>query len=175
MAELTTALNILSTFALIGALAFTGLQVRTANRVRAEQAALSIIHAIQTDEWARNLNMLSRIPPGATADQIDALGPEIKEALELYGMRLETIGYMVFRGFVSLETMDQLLGGITVIMWLRIKPWVERDRERTTSPRQYEWFQWLAERLEEAHTREHVVPAFIRHAGWKQSDARPAT
>ncbi len=77
MVELTTILNIISTIALIGALAFTGLQVRTANRVRAEQAALSIIHAIQTDEWAHNLNSLIRIPSGATAAQIDALGPEI--------------------------------------------------------------------------------------------------
>src|ERR1700722_122484 len=102
MAELTTVLNILSTFALIGALVFTGLQVGTANRVRAEQAALSIIHAIQTDEWARTLNILTRIPPGATAAQIDALGLEIKESIEQYGMRLETIGYMGFRGFVSI-------------------------------------------------------------------------
>jgi hypothetical protein len=174
MAELTTALNILSTFALIAALAFTGLQVRTANRVRAEQAALSIVHAIQTDEWARNLNILTRIPPGVTAAQIDTLGPEIKEAVEQYGMRLETIGYMVFRGFVSLETMEQLLGGITVIVWLRIKPWVEQDRVLTSSPRQYEWFQWLAERFEDRQTRERL-PAFVRHAHWKQSDARPAT
>jgi hypothetical protein len=175
MAELTAALNILSTFALIGALAFTGLQVRTANRVRVEQATLSIIHAIQTEEWARTLGVLTQIPPDATADQIDALGPVIKGSLEQYGMRLETIAYMVFRGFVSVETIEQLLGGITVIMWLRIKRWVERDRERTSSPRQYEWFQWLVERLEDRQRHLDAVPAYVRHANWKQTDARPAT
>jgi hypothetical protein len=175
MVELTATLNIISALALIGALAFTGLQVRTANRVRAEQAALSLIHALQTDEWARTLNILTSIPAGVTAAQIDALGPEIKASLEQYGMRLETIGYMVFRGFVGVEILDQLIGGITVIVWSRVKPWVERDRERTTNALQYEWFQWLAERLEERHRKLDRVPAYIRHANWKQSDARPAT
>ncbi|HEY5048925.1 MAG TPA: hypothetical protein VII49_13000 [Rhizomicrobium sp.] len=176
MAELTTVLNIISTFALIGALAFTGLQVRTANRVRAEQAALAIIHAIQSEAWARTLSILSSIPSGASAAQIDAQGPDVTRAIEEYGLRLETVGYMVFRGFIGIETIDQLLGGITAILWLRIKPWAERDRKQTANPRQYEWFQWLAERLEDRHRLlSDADPAYVRHADWKQSDARPTT
>ena len=43
--DLASALNLVSTITLIGALIFTGLQVRTANRARREQAAVT---AIQT-------------------------------------------------------------------------------------------------------------------------------
>jgi hypothetical protein len=173
MTEMTTFFDFLSSFALIGALIFTGLQVRTANRVRAEQAALSIIHAVQTEEWTRTVNILTKIPSGLTAVQIDALGPEFTKALEDYGIREETFGYMVFRGFVSVETVDQLFGGLTVILWARIKPWAERARERMANPKMYEWVQWLAERLEDQHRGRDVEPAFKKHANWKQSDARP--
>jgi hypothetical protein len=114
MAELTAALNVLSTFALIGALAFTGLQVRAANRVRAEQAALSITHHSRHPDRRMGTHSEYADPdsPDASADQIDALGVVIKEAVEQYGMRFETIGYMVFRGFVSVETIEQLLGAL---------------------------------------------------------------
>jgi hypothetical protein len=37
--DLATALNLISTLTLIGALIFTGLQVREANRARRDQAA----------------------------------------------------------------------------------------------------------------------------------------
>lgn len=173
MTTLTTVLNFLSAFALIGALIFTGLQVRTANRVRAEQAALALIHTIQTDEWALNVNILTRLPSGVTAEQIDALGRDVTKAIEEYGIRAEPIGYMVFRGFVSIETVDQFIGGATVNMWARIKPWAERHREQVENPKMYEWVQWLAERLEEQHKTVDMAPAYIKHSKWKQSDARP--
>ncbi len=48
MSDMTTILNVVSTFTLIGALVFTGLQVRTANRARAERATLAIIEVARS-------------------------------------------------------------------------------------------------------------------------------
>lgn len=174
MEQLATVLNILSTITLIGALIFAGLQVRTANRVRAEQAALAIVSAVQSEGWTHAVSMVTRIPPDLTAEGIDALGPEMRHAIEDYGVRIETIGYMVFRGIVALDTVEQLLGGIISLFWSRVRTWVEHDRAETTSPRQYEWVQWLAEQLEKRHTGKNAVPAYLAHADWKQRDARPA-
>ena len=173
MPDLAAALNIVSTLALIGALVFAGLQVRTANRGRAEQAALAFINGIQSEGWTHALSLVLRVPAGLTAEEIDALGPEVGNAIEEYGVRIETVGYMVFRGIVALETVEQLLGGIVTLYWSRVKPWIERDRKRTTSYRQYEWVQWLAEQLEERRSGLTAEPAYIKHSGWKQSDARP--
>jgi len=169
--DLTATLNILSTLTLIAALIFAALQVRAANRTRAEQAALAIVGAVQSEAWTASLRLLVRLPPGVTPDEIDHMDPRVAEAIAEHGVRLETVGYMVFRGLVSLETVDEMIGGITLVMWSRIKPWVERDRVRTTSPRQYEWLQWLCERLQERHRTTPVEPAFFRHAGWKEADA----
>jgi len=47
-------------------------------------------------------------------------------------------------------------------------------RKRTGSVRQFEWFAWSAERLVERCAKDRPAPAYVSHASWKQSDARPA-
>ena len=157
-----TLLSAISSFAVVGALIFAALQVRVANRTRAEHAAISIVEAAQSDAWTRGLNQLHRIPEGASAEQIDALGPEVTDAIEQVGIRVETIGYMVWRGIVDIAMVDDLFGGILIFWWSRIRPFAERDRERTSNPKSYEWFQWLAERLTERRQSHPAVPAYLR-------------
>ena len=158
-----TALSVISSVAVVGALIFTALQVRVANRTRAEHAAITIVQAAQTEGWTNGFRQIQRIPEGATAEQIDALGPEVIDALEQVGIRVETIGYMVWRGIVDIEMAEELYGGIIVFWWSRIRPYVERDRERTSNPKSYEWFQWLAESIEQRTPSAGVVPAYERY------------
>lgn len=160
--DVATALSAISSFAVFGALIFAALQVRVANRTRAEHAAITIVEAAQSEAWTRGLNQLHRIPPGATADQIDTLGAEITDAVEQVGIRVETIGYMVWRGIVDIQMVDDLFGGIVIFWWSRIKPFAERDRERTSNPKSYEWFQWLADRLTERRQQGASIPAYER-------------
>ena len=160
--DTATLLSALSSFAVVGALIFAALQVRVANRTRAEHAAISIVEAAQSDAWTCGLNQLHRIPANATAEEIDALGPELTDAIEQVGIRVETIGYMVWRGIVDIAMVDDLFGGVVIFWWSRIKPFAERDRERTSNPKSYEWFQWLAERLEDRRRDRPPVPAYLR-------------
>lgn len=157
-----TLLSAISSFAVVGALILAALQVRVANRTRAEHAAISIVEAAQSDAWTRGLNQLHRIPAGATAEQIDELAREVSDAIEQVGIRVETIGYMVWRGIVDIGMVDDLFGGIVIFWWSRIQPFAEWDRERTSSPKSYEWFQWLAERLTERWRVHTAVPAYLR-------------
>jgi hypothetical protein len=159
-----TALSIISSAAVVGALIFTALQVRVANRTRAEHAAITIVQAAQTEGWTKGFRQIQRIPEGATAEQIDALGPDVIDALEQVGIRVETIGYMVWRGIVDIEMAEELYGGIIVFWWSRIRPYVERDRQRTSNRKSYEWFQWLAESIEQRRHGAGVVPAYERYA-----------
>lgn len=161
--ETATILNAVSSLAVVGALIFTALQVRVASRTRAEHAAISIVEAAQSEAWTRGLNQLHRIPDNATADLIDSLGAELVDAIEQVGIRVETIGYMVWRGIVDIAMVDDLFGGIVIFWWSRIRPFAERDRERTSNPKSYEWFQWLAERLAERRQTRPAVPAYLRN------------
>jgi hypothetical protein len=160
--DTATILSAVSSFAVVGALIFAALQVRVANRARAEHAAISIVEAAQSDAWTRGLNQLYRIPEGASAEQIDALGPELTNAIEQVGIRVETTGYMVWRGIVDAGMVDDLFGGIVIFWWSRIRPFAERDRLRTSNPKSYEWFQWLAEQLSERRLGRSAVPAYLR-------------
>jgi hypothetical protein len=164
--DIQTALNGFSTAALIGALIFAALQVRAANRARSEQAAITIVTTAQSDAWTRALNLLVQLPEGATIEQIDAAGPDVVKAIEEIGIRVETIGYMVFRRIVTLDMVDELIGGVIVVWWLRIEAFAERDRARTSNPKSYEWVQWLAERLMERRGAAGSSPAYEKHADW---------
>ena len=90
-------LNIASTIALIGALVFAALQVRVSNRMRAEQAALAIVEAIQSEGSSHSLGVIIHLPDGIAPEDIDARGPACVQAIEDYGVRIETVGYIVFR------------------------------------------------------------------------------
>ncbi len=79
--DFANALNLVSTVTLIGALVFTGMQVRAANRARREQAAVTAIQTTALSEnSARILELLGQLPEGASASMIDNLDAEAQAA-----------------------------------------------------------------------------------------------
>jgi hypothetical protein len=109
--DLATALNLISALTLIGALIFTGLQVREATRARRDQAAVTVLQTALSENSARMLDLFGEIPENAPAQLINDFDQETKRAILEFGLRLEVIGYMVFRNFVDLETANDLVSG----------------------------------------------------------------
>ena len=142
-------LNLVSTVTLIGALVFTGMQVRTANRARREQAAVTAIQtAALSENSARILELLGQIPEAASAAEIDNLDAEAKRQILEFGLRIEVTGYMVFHGMVDLEVVNDLGGGAILGFWSRAKSWSEERRKRTGQQEFLEWCEWLATQIE---------------------------
>src|SRR5437773_665169 len=110
--DLASVLNVISTIAIVGALIFTALQVRAANQTRQDQAAIAVIQTTQNENWTRALRLIFSLPRDAGLDQIIESGPDAEQALFELSIRLETIGYMVFCQIVSLEAVDNLIGGV---------------------------------------------------------------
>jgi hypothetical protein len=165
--EISTLLNILSTVALVGALIFAALQVRSGNRLREEQAAFTLIDAALNAVLAQPADLLSDVSPDTTAAELDAYPPEVNRAIQEIGFRIEIVGYLVYRRVVPLQSVQELMGGMIAYWWARIRPFAERDRERTGNPRLYEWVQWLAERVSDRRTDIPSEPAYIAHADWR--------
>src|SRR5437667_11202957 len=87
--DFASALNLVSTVTLIGALVFTGLQVRAANRARREQMAVTVIEtAALSENSARFLELLSEIPDGPSADLIENLDAGAEPTNYALGFRL---------------------------------------------------------------------------------------
>jgi hypothetical protein len=166
--DLATLLNAISTLAIVLALVFTGLQVRLGNLSRVDQAAIAVIQASQSDNWTRALDLLSVLPAEARPEDIERAGPQIAHAVFEFGVRLETTAYLVYLRLVSMEIIDDLMGGVTLVYWARAKRWAERERTRTGNPKFLEWCEWLADRIAERRATRGHEPAHVRHRGWRE-------
>ena len=172
--DFASLLNLVSTITLIGALIFTGLQVRAANRARREQAAVTVIEtAALSENSARFLELLSEIPESASATTIDNLDPETKRQIFLFGLRVEVIGYMVFHGLVDVQTVNDLAGGAILSFWSRAKNWSEERRKRTGHDEFLEWCEWLASQITQYRAIRPYTPAYLRSAGRGRSPIGP--
>lgn len=164
--DFATALSLISTVTLIGALLFAGLQVRAANRARRDQAAIAVIQSAQSETWSRAANLVRGLPEGAEGSDPAKMEPEVEAALFTLGLRLEAIGYMVFERLVELDAVDELMGGFTLAFWSRAEAWVKKMRVDRRDPKVFEWCEWLAMRIVERRAKTTSPPAYLRE-GWK--------
>jgi hypothetical protein len=161
--DLASLLNLVSTVTLIGALIFTGLQVRAANRARREQAAVTVIQtAALSENSARILELLGEIPENASAAEIDRLDADRRRQILEFGLRLEIIGYMVSHGMVDLQIVNDLGGGAILGFWSRAKNWSQERRKRTGEAEFLEWCEWLATQIAQFRASRAYVPAYAR-------------
>jgi hypothetical protein len=166
--DLAIWLNVISTLAIVAALIFTAVQVRQANLKRRDQAAITLMQTVQSEGWTRMLDLIGKLPKSAQISDIEAAGPDIQRAIIDFSIRLETLGYMVFRKNVDLQTVDDLIGGVTLALWSRGKCWIHRERELTATPKYGEWCEWLADRVAERREKLGHDPAYTRYTDWRE-------
>jgi hypothetical protein len=166
--DLASVLNLISTIVIVAALIFTAMQVRQGNVKRRDQAAITLIQTAQSTGWTRALDLIGKLPGNTQPSDIERAGAEVERALFEFGVRLETIGYMVFRRNVDLETVDDLIGGVTLMFWPRAKARSERERRRTENPKFLEGCKWLANKIAERRERLGHRPAHLRYARWRE-------
>lgn len=166
--DLPTLLNLISAIAIVVALIFTGLQVRTANRVRADQAAVTVIQTTQCSRWIESLELIATLPEGAEPAQVDAAGKAMQAALFTFNIRLETIGYMVYCRIITLKAIDDLVGGVIMVYWSRAAKWMQRYRDATNNPKIGEWLEWLVDRIIARRARAPHGPAHVLYRDWHE-------
>lgn len=166
--DLGSILNLISTVAIVGALVFTALQVRAANQTRRDQAAIVIIQTTQDASWTQSLNLVSTLPENAAMEQIRAQGHAMERALFELSIRLEPVGYMIFCRLITLKTVDDLVGGVAMVIWSRAQAWTADYRKSTNNPKFNEWVEWLADRLTERRARLQPAPAPQQYRTWRE-------
>ncbi len=57
-------------------------------------------------------------------------------------------------------------GGSVVLLWRKLATWVEESRQESSQDTVYEWFQWLAERLQEQPEFDMLAGAHVKHRNW---------
>jgi hypothetical protein len=146
--DLGTIANVATAAAVIIGVVFGMAEIAHARRDREDRAAFEVVHAMLTPEWMRSVILVQSLPDGVTRSELEA-EPRKLEAAQSVSVILETLGYSVCRRLVPIEVADDLLGGIIRVGWRKLRAFIEDERARSGSQKTFEWFHWLAERLDE--------------------------
>ena len=160
--------QVFGTLAVAVAIVFGVVQVRQFRQQRHDALAVELMRSIQDTEFTRSLRLLLELPADATPADFRARGPGFEDVAWALAAKYETLGYLVYRGIMPIELVEELVGGVGVHLWARLRTWAYAVREEQGQPLLLEWYQWLAERLEE-RDRPAAVPAYTRCRDWRPS------
>jgi hypothetical protein len=155
--------------AVVVAIGFGFLQIKQFQRQRRDLAAIELVRSIQDSEFTKAFRLIYSLPEDISASDFTAKGTEYVDAAFLIGSNFEAIGLLVFRSVVPISAVEELIGGITIIIWKRMSPWVHSIRSEKSQQSFGEWFQWLVNRLEE-RDRVQQEPAYKRFHDWRPRD-----
>lgn len=158
--------QVLGGAAVVIAIVFGTAQIRQFQRQRLDVADLELMRMIQDREFVHAFKLIYSAPDSLNAEVLQALGAEHETAAMALSSRFEAMGLLVFRGSIPIDLIEQIIGGTCILLWHKLRPWVEQMRIKQNHPLLFEWFQWLAERLEE-RDRLQQVPAYRRFKNWQ--------
>jgi hypothetical protein len=172
LGTLSQVAQIFGAVAVVAAIIFGVAQVRHAQRQRLDSAMVELMRAIQDREFTEAFQLLYGLPEGLKLADVRALGSQYELAAILLGSRFETLGLLVFRESIPLRLVEELIGGVVVLMWRKLTPWAIDYRAEQGHDLLFEWFQWLAERIE-GRGRKQQEPAYRRYRDWKPRNDLP--
>jgi hypothetical protein len=162
--------DILGAIAIVVGGLFAVVQLREFREQRRQAVAVELVRTFSEVAHANSINLIQELPDGAPAELLRAKGREYERAATMMAVTYETIGLLVYREMASFALVQELAGGLTVVMWRKLQTWVAAVRHEQDHPRFAEWFQWIAEQLARESREEQVAPAHQRFATWRPRD-----
>jgi hypothetical protein len=151
----------------VGGLAFAVVQIAQLRRQRRELAAIELARSFSNPAFARALRRVLELQPGLTADELENLDDDIVDSMMLLSLTFESVGIMVHRRIVDVDIVWELMGGVVLTAWERLRPWAMRQREVSGREKFDEWLQWLDAMLVEYGETHKPDPAFHSHKNWR--------
>jgi len=158
--------RIIGTIAVISGIIFGIIQIRHYQQQRRDIGAVQLVNSFQNPDFNRALRKLWALPDDISITEFRELEDDWEDAVFQVGMTLETMGVLVFRRIVPLPILDELMGDAILILWRKLRFWVEHLRTEQKRDSAYEWFQWLAERLAETDRRTEAG-AYKLYRNWR--------
>lgn len=147
------------------AIVFGILTLRQWHRTRYLTAAAELVRMMQTAEFARSIALVVELPE-RTDPKMIMERPELVAAVYHISHVFESLGVLVFHRQLPLHLVDHLIGGYVRASYRRVGPYIEA-RRITMGAMFGEWYQWLAERLEERPAPGKTLGAWIAHRRWR--------
>lgn len=152
---------------MIGGILFGIVQLRMFKRERSDRAAIEVVRSMLSEHFPSSYCLLNHLPDGLTVAEVRERESEYEEAIFRISSVFEALGFMVYKGVVPLDVAHNLAGGVTVAMWRKLKRYMAEIADTEDQGRLGEWFEWLANRLEDFEERLPSQRASVRFKGWR--------
>lgn len=146
---------------------FGFMEIRHYRQQRQETASMEIMRSFQSVDFTRALRLIMKFEEECQHCEDKTMPQELQDAAILVSTTLEAVGLMVYQRIAPFRLVQQLMGGSIQASWRVLRPYTEWLRASLNRPSVHEWFQWLAERLNEHPEYEDKVGAYSKYAGWK--------
>ncbi len=166
LATLANLAEVIGAVVVVGGFGFGVIQLQQFRLQRRARSAIEVARSFQDAEFARALRLVLSLPCGLDAKGLRGRGTEYEDAAMLVSLTVESVGLMVHRRLVSLPLVWELMGGVLLGAWARLRGWTEDTRTEQGRDKFNEWMQWLADQLERHQERCNPAPAFHRYATW---------
>jgi hypothetical protein len=169
LAALANVAQVVAALVVVVGLVFAMNQVRELGRQRREAAAIQLAHSFGNPDFSHAFRQVLELPTDATAADVKRLG--IEDSAMLVSLTIESVAIMVHRGIIDIDMVWELMGGVVLGTWDRLRDWADAHRASSGREKFNEWFQWLSERLTENYRGDRGAPAFRRFASWRPPPA----
>ncbi len=146
---ITLIANVALALSFIVALIFGIAQVKTAARDRRERLTLDTLRSFQTREFAELMHYIISHNMPSSRKELDALPANEQIIFIQFGQQMESLGILVAERLINIDLVDKTLGSFVTTAWEKYKKIFLDIREKQPDPFLGEYFQWLAERIDE--------------------------
>ena len=168
--ELQTLANIaeiVGTLLVISGVLFGLVEIRHYRQQRQETAAMEIMRTFQSRDFTAALRLIMDYEQVCMHCREKPIPQELQDAALLVSTTMEAVGLMVYQRVVPFQTVQLLMGGTTCASWRVLRPHTEWLRDKLGRPSVHEWFQWLAERLDEHPEYRDEEGAYLKYRDWQ--------
>ena len=149
MDTVTLIANVALALSFIIALIFGIAQVNTANRDRRERLTIETLRNFQTREFAELILFINSHNMPSNAKEMNALPAKEQVFIIQFGQQMESLGMLVAEKLINIDLVDKTLGSFVTLAWEKYKILFHDMRIKQPDPFLGEYFQWLAERIDE--------------------------
>lgn len=162
--NLSLALDVVTTLAVLVGVSFALVQLQQAARVRRDHAAVDVVRTVQSQEVRLAMATILKLPDDVSPDKIRN-DPTLLAAALAVDSACEMWGCLVYENVVGLHMLDRMVGGWVRGTWCKLGTWVEAERIENRNPNIGEWWQWLYEKIESDPDQCKALGAHITYRG----------
>ena len=124
---------------------------------------MEALRNIQTRDFAEISGQLSYHRSPSTFKEFDEIPLNEQTKLIQFSQEMESLGILVADRLIDIDIVDKTLGSFVTTAWQKYKPIFEEIRKKHSDPFLGEYFQWLAEYINDRMKKEPRKPFYETH------------